>query len=412
MPKPQISFPKTFLWGASVSAHQVEGGTHNQWSVAELENAKTLATQASYQYGDLDNWSAIEKLARQPENYVSGRAVDHYNRYKEDFDLLRDLNMNTLRFSIEWSRIEPEEGQWNAEAIEYYRRYLYELKRRNITPVVTLFHFTLPVWFAERGGFERYSNVKYFLRFVEKVLDEYGPLLKWIITINEPTVYANQGYGDGSWPPYVQKPIRARRVLFTLINAHRRAAKLIHMRSRRYKVSMAYSVTHVYAGDDAWLSRLSARIFDYYANHFVLKRTYNSIDFIGLNYYHSDRVYGYRRHNPDERISDMGWDMHPADIEYVLEMLAERYKKPIMITENGLADADDDDRQWWLTQTIEAMHRARKEGVEVIGYLHWSLLDNFEWDKGRWARFGLYEVDYATMKRIPRASALDRKSVV
>lgn len=393
------------MWGASMSAHQVEGGQTNQWTVWEHENAPSLAARAPYQYGELDNWDDIKRLATTPANYVSGRAVDHYHRYAEDFQIAKGMGLDTLRVGIEWSRIEPEDGAWNAEAIEHYRRYLGEMKQQGLTPVVTLFHFTLPVWFADRGGFEKRKNIAYFTRFVEKVLDEYGEHLRYIITINEPTIYASQSYLRGMWPPAMQSKKAFSSVLQNLITAHNRAARLIRGRSRRYQVSMAHHVSHVYAGDDAYLSETTARQLSYWKNHYVIKRTIRSSTFIGLNYYGSDRVYGYRVHNPDQQVSDMGWDMQPSDIHYVLEDLADRYKKPIFITENGLADADDQHRGWWLSQTIGAIHQAMQSGVSVLGYLHWSLLDNFEWDKGRWPRFGLVSVDYRSMERTPRDSA-------
>ncbi|HTK39582.1 MAG TPA: glycoside hydrolase family 1 protein [Patescibacteria group bacterium] len=406
MSKKAVQFPKDFLWGASTSAHQVEGGTHNQWTEWELENAKSLVAQASYQYGDLAVWPKIQKAAKDPNNYVSAKAAGHYTRYEEDFAILEKLQMNSFRFSIEWSRVEPEEGSWNVEAIEHYRRYLAALKQRDITPIMTLFHFTLPVWFSDKGGFLHRSNVKYFVRFVEKILDELGPELSWIITINEPEVYAAQSYHQGNWPPNRQNTVQMWRVVENLIHAHVKAAKRIHVAGPRYKVSMAYNLSYVYAGDDALLSRMSATWIDRIRNHYILRRTMKANDFIGVNYYFSDRVYGYRIHNPDKRVSDLGWDMQPYNLHYVLEDLSERYDKPIMITENGLADAEDTDRQWWLAETIRAMRDSMKNGVDLIGYMHWSLLDNFEWDKGFWPRFGLIEVDYATLKRTPRKSAV------
>lgn len=393
------------MWGASMSAHQVEGGNYNQWTVWEQENAASLAARAPYQYGELDNWADIKRLATAPANYVSGRAVDHYKRYDEDFALARKLHLNTLRVSIEWSRLEPEEGVWDAEAVEHYRRYLTSMLDHGVTLVVTLFHFTLPVWFADKGGFAQRSNIPYFTRFVEKVLDEYGQHLRYIITINEPTVYASQSYLLGQWPPAMQSKRTFTTVLHNLMLAHNRSAKIIRQRSRKYQVSMAHNVSHIYAGDDAYLSEATAKYLNYWKNHYVIKRTVKTSTFIGLNYYFSERVYGYRVHNPHDHVNDMGWDMQPSDIQYVLEELADRYQKPVLITENGLADASDEQRAWWLQQTLSAVHQAMKNGVSCLGYLHWSLLDNVEWDKGRWPRFGLVEVDYRTMQRTPRPSA-------
>ena len=401
----QIRFPKKFMWGAGVSAHQVEGGNHNQWTAWELDHAKARAAQAPYQYEDLEAWKDIARLAGNPANYVSGAASGHYMRYEEDLKLLKKLNLNTFRFSIEWSRIEPEEGQWNAEALEHYRQYFAYLKQLGVTPVVTLFHFTLPEWFAAKGGFAKRSNGVHFVQFAAKVLDEFAPYMKWIITINEPTIYVHEGYLNGNWPPGVMSKWQAMNVLHNLLHVHAQIAKLVHTKSRRLKVSMAHHVSYVYPGDDAWLTRLSSGIINQVTNHYLLARAVRTSDFIGVNYYASRRVYGYRVHNPDLRLSDMGWDMQPSDLRYVLDELWDRYKKPILITENGLADATDTHRGWWLQQTITAMHDAMSDGVDLLGYIHWSLLDNFEWNHGRWPRFGLIGVDYKTLERMVRPSA-------
>src|SRR6476469_3974200 len=167
-PKLPLKFPKNFLWGAASAAHQVEGNNHNQWSVWELENATVLAQKARYQLQHLPKWDEIKAEAIKPENYVSGRATDHYHRYQEDFAILKKLGMNAWRFSIEWSRIEPEEGAWNAEAIEHYRTYLQRLKKLDIEPIVTLWHWTVPVWFEQKGGFTKRANVAFFERFAAK----------------------------------------------------------------------------------------------------------------------------------------------------------------------------------------------------------------------------------------------------
>jgi beta-glucosidase len=404
--KPGLEFPNKFLWGASTSAHQVEGGTHNQWTVWELENAKSLAAQAEYHYGDLENWDAIKKEAKDPGNYVSEDAADHYLLYKDDFTLLQKMNMNAYRFSVEWSRIEPEEGVWNKEAIDHYKTYIKELENRDIEPIVTLFHFTLPVWFVEKGGFEKRSNVSYFVRFAEKIVRELGPSVRFIVTINEPDIYAREGYMTGNWPPAQTSKFMFLRVLHNLMYAHRKASSAIHAINRRYKVSLAKNVTYVYPGDDAWLSRKSAQIMQYLYDDYLLKRVIRSCDFIGVNYYASNRVYGYRIHSPEDELSDLGWSMTPAEIQYTLERLHNKYRLPIIITENGLADADDNKRQWWITQTLIGVQKAMDNGVNVQGYLHWSLLDNFEWDKGVWPRFGLVAVDYRTMKRTLRPSSI------
>ena len=404
--KTSLKFPKRFLWGVSSSAHQVDGGSKNQWSEWEKDNALKLAKQAEYQFGDLENWPNIKSQATATKNYISGTSTNHYSNYQKDFDLIKKLNMNALRFSIEWSRIEPSEGSWDARAIDHYRQYVKELKLRGIEPVVTLFHFTLPVWFTEMGGFEKRANIKYFVRFAEKIISELGVNVRYIITINEPETYAFESYMLGNWPPNQTSKWKFWRVVNNLSLAHRQAAKAIHGLNRRYKVSVAKNSTYFYPGDDAWLTRLSARVMQYVQDDYFLHKVARHCDFIGVNYYFTNRVYGYRVHNPEQDLCDIGWDMQPRDIQYVLERLHQKYKLPLIVTENGLADAEDKSRKWWIRETLIGMQAAIDEGVRLDGYLHRSLTDNFEWDKGFWPRFGLFEVDYKTGARKPRASAV------
>jgi beta-glucosidase len=404
--KSHPSFPKRFLWGASTSAHQVEGDTHNQWTVWELENAKAKAAQAKFQWGDLASWPLVEPDATDPQNYVSGIGTGHYKLFAKDFELLEKMNMNAFRFGVEWSRIEPSEGAWSVEAITYYKNYVRELKRHGIEPVITLFHFTLPVWFAEKGGFEKRRNIHYFVRFAEKILRELGADITYIITLNEPEIYAFEGYYRGDWPPNLRgKGWKLWRVMNNLARAHNKVAQMAHNLSRRYKVSIAKNSVYFYPGDDAWLSRKSAEIFQYFQDDYFITKIIKTCDFLGVNFYFSNRVYGYRVHNPEERVSDLGWDLSPDHIQFDLERLYEKYKKPIIITENGLADIEDVNRRWWLAKTLVGMQTAMKNGVKLEGYLHWSLLDNFEWDKGHWPRFGLIAVNYKTYERTLRPSA-------
>ena len=404
--KPTQDFPKHFLWGAATAAHQVEGGNHNQWTVWELEHAKTKAAQAEYHFKDFENWDSIKQDAKDPNNYVSAGLADHYGRYEEDFALLKKMNMNSYRFSIEWSRIEPEEGAWSAEAIAHYQEYARRLHKLDIEPIVTLFHFTLPVWFAQKGGFEKRANVQYFTRFVEKIIGELGISVRYIITMNEPVVYAYESYYLQNRPPALASPYKFWKVLNNLAYAHRQASKVIHGMNRRYKVSIAKNSNYFYAGDNAWLSRFSADTMQYFQDDYFLNKVVKSCDFLGINYYQSQRVYGYRIHNPDKDMSDIDWDMQPGDIQYVLERLSRKYNLPIIITENGLADADDDKRKWWLTHTLMGMKEAIGNGVHLQGYVHGSLIDTFEWELGKWPRFGLAEINYKTGDRKLRPSAL------
>lgn len=404
--KSSFSFPKKFLWGAGISAFQAEGGTHNQWTEWEQETAKVRAVAAAHRYRDLPSWPYVRDELTDAASYVSGQATNHYQQYEQDFDALVHMNMNAFRFSVEWSRVEPAQGAWNAEAIEHYKRYVAALKKRGIEPVVTLFHYTLPVWFADMGGFEKRKNVAFFTRFAEKIVAELGTSVKFIITINEPEVYVAESYIQGEWPPQQRSLFKAWRVAQNLLYAHKQTAKIIHGLNRRYKVSIAKNSVYYYAGDDALLSRKAAQVMQYVQDDYFWKRVVKHCDFLGVNYYFADRVYGYRIHNPEQVVGDNGWDLNPAALQQVLERLHDKYKLPILITENGLADAQDQERKWWLQHTLIAMQKSMEYGVELWGYLHWSLIDNIELSMGRWPRFGLLAVDYKTFKRTPRPSAL------
>ncbi len=405
--KSKATFPKRFFWGVSVSSHQVEGNTHNQWSVWELENAKVLAAKAEHQLGDLPSWDAIKQQAKSPENYVSGAASGHYEHYKYDQKIAQRMNLNAFRFSIEWSRIEPQEGVWDEKAISYYKSYIKHLRELDLEPIVTLFHFSLPVWFAEKGAFEKRANVKYFVRYVEKMMEVFGVDVTHVSTMNEPAVYAVQSYYEHHWPPaYVRKKYLLWRVMNNLAYAHRQAAKAIWATNRRYKVSLSYNSTYYYPGDNAILSRISAAVIQYVSDDYFLKKVAKHCDYLGVNYYFSGRVFGYRVHNPPSKQSDLGWDLTPEHLQFALERLHQKYKLPLFVTEAGVADHADEHRQWLLMEHIKSIQAAMGHGVPVLGYCHWSLLDNFEWAYGKWPRFGLIEIDYETLKRRPRASAV------
>ncbi len=418
----EFKFPKRFLWGVATAAHQVEGNTHNNWSVWELENAKSLAKSAEYKLKHLEIWPEIKKLATSPENYVSGRAIDHYNRYEQDFDIVKKMNLNAFRFSIEWSRIEPEEGVWSAEAIDHYRKYIKAMKDRGIEPMVTLYHWTVPVWFSKKGAFERADNVKYFVRFAEKILQEFGKDLRYITTINEPDTVVAMGYWFQDHPPQKHSLVRAFWVYRNHLKAHKDVYKMARKISRRFKVGFVKSYAHIESGDDRFSSRMMARADRFLRDDLVLGYVGNKLDFIGVNYYFSDRYVGWKisdgantyftdskgeaGSNKDVyETSDLGWGMKSENLEFVLKRLG-RHKKPIFVTETGVADRNDVYRKQWLNGTIRSVHVAIEAGVDVQGYMHWSLFDNFEWAYGRWPCFGLIEIDYEDdLKRVPRKRA-------
>ncbi len=423
------AFPKDFLWGASTSSHQVEGGNHNQWTVWELENAADLAAKAESLYGRLPIWSEIKAEAQDPSNYISGAGVDHYRRYEEDFDLVRQLNLNSFRFGVEWSRIEPYEGQWDEAAIAHYKNYISELKQRGIQPVINLWHWTLPVWFTKKGGFARRANVDYFLKYVERIAEELILPCKWVITINEPNSYVGMSYLEGHWPPQKYNPLDGFRVYYNLVIAHRRTYDLLKKLDPTLVVGVATQCNNNQPKRPSnLLDKAIAGAANYVWNWWYLNRIRNHQDFVGFNYYFTDFFKGIirqnpqrrnrlhkiiyrgpfkqRRHNPPGPLNDLGWYMEPSGIYKVIMKLAKKYQKPIVITENGVADRHDKYRQWWLEETISAIAKANAHDANVIGYFHWSLLDNFEWAQGWWPKFGLVAVDRANeMKRTVRPSA-------
>jgi beta-glucosidase len=400
-------FPKNFHWGASTASYQVEGGNHTQWTVWELAHAKRLADTAEQRLGWLPKWDDIKAEAQDPDNYVAGAGVDHYNRYPEDFAILEKLGMNSFRFGIEWARLEPEEGKWDEEAVEHYRAYIKDLRRRGIEPFLNIWHWTVPVWFDDKGGFARKANLKYFRRFVAKVGEEYGADLSYVITLNEPNVYTSFGYLTGEWPPQQRNIWQFARVYWNLTRAHKQAYKILKGQHQHLQIGVAQQLANIQAKNSHDLTDvIFTKWMRYWWNWWFLHRIRKCQDFVGVNYYFTDYYHNFRRQNPKVPVNDLGWYMEPEGIFPLLLRTWAHYRKPIFITENGLADMSDEHRRWWIEETTVAMERALGEGVDLRGYFHWSLLDNFEWAYGWWPRFGLVTVDRKdNMKRAIRPSA-------
>jgi len=369
-----LKFPPDFLWGTATAAYQVEGGINNC------------------------DWSKI---------YPAGRACDHYNLYEQDFDLIEELGNNAYRFSIEWSRIEPEKGNFDKQEIDHYRKVLSALKKRNVKSFVTLWHFSTPDWLAKESGWANPGAIRYFERYVKVVVEELGDLADFWITLNEPDFIVSLGYVKGIWPPRSHNILLAPRVYRNLVEAHKRAYEIIHKTKKNARVGIAmnctYSEPHNHKSP---LDRFSASLWEYVDNHLFLDLIKDYHDYIGLNYYFHDRLkFPFLRRNEDKTISDLGWEIYPKGIFHALKEIYGRYKKPIYITENGIADKDDKSRNAYIKDHLFWIHRAIGEKVEVDGYLHWSLMDNFEWEKGFSPCFGLIEVDRNNLKRKLRPSA-------
>ncbi|MBI3572669.1 MAG: glycoside hydrolase family 1 protein [Candidatus Kerfeldbacteria bacterium] len=389
-------FPRHFLWGAATSAHQVEGNNHNDWT----------------------EW---EKLGLVKDQEHSGLATDHWHRYKQDFALAKDLGHNTHRLSIEWSRIEPRPGEFSAEAIEHYRQVLMELHRLGLKPIVTLQHFTLPTWVARQGGWLRRKTADHFARYVLIVIKELGSLAQYWITMNEPTIYTTMVYVEGYWPPQQKNLWSAWLAIRNLVTAHRLAYQVIHRHFPGHQVGAANNITDFMAWRRHNVLDQALRGFaHYWHNQWWLDQTYLTQDFIGLNFYFPHwlkfrlttpiKVFA-PHHPPRLPKNDLGWTIYPPSLGHVLDWL-KHYQRPIIVTENGIADASDHWRADFIRRHVSEIEQARGRGVDVRGYIHWSLIDNFEWREGFGPRFGLVEIDYPTQKRTIRPSAYAFREII
>jgi beta-glucosidase len=375
-----------FLWGTASSAHQVEGwNEHNDW------------------------WEFERRTAER-----SLAACDFANRFEKDLDLAVGLGTNAYRFSIEWSRVEPREGEHDERAASYYEKLIAACRARGLRPMVTLLHFTLPRWAAERGGWLDERTLEAFDRHAKWVAERYGPAVDLWVTVNEPNVHSGASYLSGIFPPgKLARPDLARRCERALVRAHVRAYDILHEEARkadrRCEVGIAQ---HAIAWKASRLSPIGLvrRWGDSFNWSFLDQAVV--FDYVGINYYMALgadlaavlRMGGLlpRRSGPGR--SDLGWPIDAGGFESVLVDAHRRYRKPVIVTENGIADARDDRRPGYLSAHVEALARARRAGADIRGYFHWSLTDNFEWHEGYAPRFGLYAIDYSTQERTPRAS--------
>jgi beta-glucosidase len=407
----ETKFPEGFLWGTATAAHQVEGGNY------------------------LNDWWAWEQVPGHIKNSDSAElACDHYRRYEQDFDLLRSLYQNAHRLSIEWSRIEPRPGEFSTEAIRHYRNVLEALRARSMEPLVTIHHFTNPIWIANAGGWEAPETAERFAAFAVRTVDALHDLARYWITINEPTVIAYQGYIRGDWPPGKHYDLdRVARVLASLMRGHWLAYERIKARHPELQLGLAH---HLRVFDPArpWMpvDRIVAAAFERVFNQTVIKTLArgqlvfpltrvardtgpsHSQDFFGVNYYTRELVRFNRQYRAElfgERVlpasaprSDLNWEIYPEGLYRTLRSIA-RPGLPVIVTENGIADARDALRPDYLLTHLTAVQRAIAAGVPVRGYLHWTAFDNFEWAEGYSAKFGLIACDPKTQERRPRPSA-------
>ncbi len=409
MPQATYHFPRGFLWGTATAAHQVEGNnTNNQWWQWE-------------QTGHTDG--------------TSGLACDWWGgRWREDFDRAAETGQNAHRFSVEWSRIQPTPDKWDEEALEKYRAMLRGLRERNMTALVSLHHFSDPLWLAEKGGWENAEVVALFEKFVRKTVDALKEYVTLWCTINEPNVYALSGYANGTFPPGVTDLKRAIGVSANMLRAHAAAYRAIHQIQPEARVGYALHYRPMvpktgwspldrlmrnlrYEGVNmAFPSGISTGVMKSPVGNVSIPEAKGTQDYLGMNYYSVDTI-SFHPGKPKELFTHSGY---PADSDFsstkfianIPEGLYDSLKwavrtypdLPIIVTENGVEDAEDKMRPRYIAQHIHQLWRAVNFNWPIKGYFHWSLVDNFEWERGWTQRFGLWGLDVETQKRIHRPS--------
>jgi beta-glucosidase len=398
--------PDGFLLGTATSAHQVEGGNElNDWALFEAEIGNVRG------------------------GVGSGQASDHWNRVPADVELIASLGAGAYRFSVEWSRVEPAEGEWDETAWDHYTHEVALLREAGIEPMVTLLHFTLPAWLSERGGLTAQDFPERFGLFAAEAARRLGDQVRLWCTVNEPNVQMYQGYVEGVWPPGLRDTNQAAQAFAGLVRAHAAASGAIKAAYPDARVGAAVNLIVFDPLRRWWLpdwiaAREADRGFNWAFYDSVLEGAVTfhlagfpdidepveglagSADFFGVNYYRRNIV----RFSPNAPglvellqgpgpLSDSGVEIYPEGLLRLTRRVWDRYGLPIIVTENGVSDSSGALRPDYLRGHLYAVARAVGEGIPVEGYFHWSLLDNFEWSEGFGPRFGLFGVDYETFER-------------
>ncbi|WP_084322127.1 glycoside hydrolase family 1 protein [Desulfurococcus amylolyticus] len=394
-----IEFPRDFTFGTATASHQIEGDN---------------------MYNDWWYWETTGRL-----RVKSGKACNHWELYREDIELMSRLGYDGYRFSIEWSRIFPQENLFDERALNRYVEIVELLRKHGITPVVTLHHFTSPKWFIDKGGWLREENISYFRRYVEAVVDSVKGVNYWVV-FNEPNVYILQGYIMGAWPPGYKSLKIADKAAVNIVKAYKEAYEVLKGRG---KVGVAQNLISFKPASDGRRDLNACEKAREVYNHGFLKGVLqgeyvslrgikrieeSDMDFIGVNYYSGfvvKHVFNPLKMFMDVRPLDtglwttMGYCIYPRGIYEVTREVYDRYRRDIIITENGVAVKDDELRILSIVRHLQYVYKALSEGIPIHGYYYWSFMDNYEWDKGFEQRFGLFEVDYSTFERKPRRSA-------
>jgi beta-glucosidase len=376
-----VRFPSGFQWGTATAAHQIEGGNTG------------------------NDWWAWEHAPGTPCAEPSGDACDSWNRWPEDVALVESLGLSTYRFSIEWSRIEPADGEWSADAIAHYRAICEALLERGIEPTVTFHHFTTPTWVGDRGGWEAPGTAELFARFCRRAAGELRDVLGRACTINEPNIVATIGWLAGAFPPGKRDAELRRRVTGVFVDAHRRAVDAIREAAPGVPVGLTLAMTdyQAVAGGEARRDRIRRGMEDVFLDAVA------GDDFLGVQTYSRSRVGpdGVLGPEPGVPVLPMAYEYWPDALEATLRR-AWAYTGgavPLLVTENGIGTDDDAQRIRYVRSALEGVGRCLDDGIDVRGYTYWSLLDNFEWAYGYRPRFGLVAVDRGTFARTPKPSA-------
>jgi|SRR5579872_1769544 len=420
-----LKFPTGFFWGSSTSAHQVEGNSNDDLTQWEKDNAARLAAAAPAKFGNsVPDWNAIAAQATSPQNYISGAADDQYNLYPADIKLMQQIGLNSYRFSIAWSRIEPQRGKFDQVAMQHYVTEIKALHAAGIEPFVTLWHRSEPSWVLAQGDWENSQTITDYTQYVQYVAKNLNDEVTYWMTFNEPALEVLAGYIQGTLPPQVKSIQQGQMVMANMIEAHKQAYQALHQINPEFQVGSTQAMQLLSGAPGTLANQLLASFLQDYMNWHFLDATKDQTDFVGIQYYgpslidlHFGGAGFVAVQNPPNvkaaQRSDTGTEIYPAGIYQLLTQTYQRYKKPIIITENGIADSTDKLRAAYIADHLYWVKKALDSGIPVKGYFYWSLLDNFEWDSGFWPRFGLVQVDYANnLKRTIRPSALELKKII
>jgi beta-glucosidase len=406
-----LEFPNGFLWGTATAAHQVEGDNTNS------------------------DWWAFENSPGSPCKEPSGAAIEHYKRYPSDIALLAGLGFNTYRFSVEWARIEPEEGRFDPAQLAHYRQMVDLCLRSKLTPMVTLHHFTLPQWVAAKGGFMWPGIAGLLERYTRKVVETLGDRVSWYCTVNEPGMVAFGGYaGAFPFPPGLRGVKNWQTATANLCASHRAMLAAIKELRPHAKAGLTNAMQE-------WDANAGGRPIMDYAAHWmedVYLEAARDDDFVGVQTYTRacfnlprivgpisraalavgplqrflvNRVLAWERQSgragtePCERVTQMGYEYRPQAVAACVRRAAKLLPgKPIVVTENGIATADDEQRIEFITDALRSLHPIVADGIPLQGYIYWSGFDNFEWASGYAMQFGLIGVDRRTQERTIKPS--------